>query len=167
MTIIFQGMCFSGKSTLGKIVAEKLNIPFLDSRDLFLREFGISETDFLRIHGNEKFIIAEKKSIRQPFKDMTFSLGGSAIYYHDEMAALKDNYTIVWLDVPLEIILKRKKAEKKRGSILYPDGIATFEELYQQRAQLYPKYADYKISISDENEKPEVTRDRIINLIAY
>jgi len=166
MTIIFQGMCFSGKSTLGKLVAEKLNIPFLDSRDLFLREYGISEADFLRIYGNRKFIMAEKKSIQQPFNDMVFSLGGSAIYYPDEMAALKDNYTIIWIDVPLNIILKRRKAEKKRASILYPDGIRTFEELYQQRAQLYSKYADYKISICDENEKPEITRDRIINLIA-
>ena len=36
-TFIFQGMCYSGKSTLGKMVADTLGVPFLDSRDLFFK----------------------------------------------------------------------------------------------------------------------------------
>ena len=36
-TFIFQGMCYSGKSTLGKIIADAIGIPFLDSRDLFFK----------------------------------------------------------------------------------------------------------------------------------
>ena len=39
----FQGMCYSGKSTLGKITADILGVPFLDSRDLFFKVHGMSE----------------------------------------------------------------------------------------------------------------------------
>ena len=48
MTIILHGMCYSGKSTLGKLLAERLGIPFLDSRDLFFREHRISEIEFFK-----------------------------------------------------------------------------------------------------------------------
>jgi shikimate kinase len=110
MTIILQGMCYSGKTTLGKMVADKIQIPFLDSRDLFIRTHGISEIDFLRKHGRDIFIEAEKESIRQSFGQIVLSLGGSAIYYPKEMTELKLKNIIVWLNVTFEIIKKRKEA---------------------------------------------------------
>ena len=79
MTIILQGMCYSGKSTLGKMVAAKLDIPFLDSKDLFIKIHGISEIDFLSLYGRDAFIEAEKESIRGSFGEIVLSLGGSAI----------------------------------------------------------------------------------------
>ena len=54
-------MCYSGKSTLGKLLAERLGLPFLDSRDLFFREHGISEIEFLSKYGRDLFIEAEKE----------------------------------------------------------------------------------------------------------
>ena len=59
-TFIFQGMCYSGKSTLGKKVADSLGMDFLDSRDQFVKVIGDSEINFLNEHGREKFIEAEK-----------------------------------------------------------------------------------------------------------
>lgn len=161
MTIILQGMCYSGKTTLGKMVADTLGIPFLDSRDLFIKTHGISEIDFLHIHGRDTFIEAEKRSIQQPFQNIVLSLGGSAIYYPEEMANLTSKYTIVWLDVPFDIIHSRKIAENKARPIVYPDGITTFKELYDQRAKLYPNYAHHTISVPTM-EDPEKTRDKII-----
>ena len=91
-TFIFQGMCYSGKSTLGKMVADALGVPFLDSRDLFFMVYGISEIDYLKTHGREKFIEAEKKSLYYNFEGV-FSLGGSAVYYPKEMELLKQTIT--------------------------------------------------------------------------
>ena len=89
-TFIFQGMCYSGKSTLGKMVADTIGVPFLDSRDLFFKVHGTSEIEFLKEHGREKFIDAEKKSLYHEFKGV-FSLGGSAVYYPKEMKLLKED----------------------------------------------------------------------------
>ena len=140
---IFQGMCYSGKSTLGKMTADTLGLPFLDSRDLFFKTHGISEIDYLKQHGQDKFIEAEKESLKQDFEGV-LSLGGSAVYYDEEMTTIKNKYNVIWLDVDYDIIVQRRDAEAKERPIVYPDGINTFLELYQQRSRLYEKY--YKLN---------------------
>ena len=163
MTIILHGMCYSGKSTLGRILAERLNIPFLDSKDLFLKEHGISEIKFLSKYGRDLFIEAEKKSLNQSFSNIVLSLGGSAIYYPEQMGKLS-KYNIVWLDVSYNLIIDRKSKEDKERPIVYPDGINTFEELYNQRIKLYPKYTNHRIIIN-QKESPEETINKILSVI--
>ena len=103
MTIVLCGMCYSGKTTIGKLLAEKLNKNGLDSRDIFKKEYGMTETEYLQKYGRDKFKIAEEKSYYQNFDDMVISLAGSAIYYDNIMNEflLNPQYTVVWLDVPL------------------------------------------------------------------
>ena len=157
---IFQGMCYSGKSTLGKMTADTLGLPFLDSRDLFFKTHGISEIDYLKQHGQDKFIEAEKESLKQDFEGV-LSLGGSAVYYDEEMATIKNKYNVIWLDVDYDIIVQRRDAEAKERPIVYPDGINTFLELYQQRSRLYEKYYDYRVKVT-ENEPIKRTIQKIL-----
>jgi shikimate kinase len=159
-TIVFQGMCYSGKSTLGKMTADALGVPFLDSRDLFFKVHGTSEIEYLSQHGREKFIEAEKKSLYHDFNGV-FSCGGSAVYYEDEMKMLNDKYDIVWLDVDFNNIINRRNKEAKERPIVYPEGINSFEELYNQRIELYPKYTKHKITVSD-NEPISCTVQKIL-----
>jgi len=161
--LIFQGMCYSGKSTLGKMVADTLGLPFLDSRDLFFMVHGISEIEYLNMHGRDKFIEAEKQSLYHDFKGVV-SLGGSAVYYPKEMSMLKQNHTIIWLNVSLDIIEKRKALESRERPIVYPNGINSFEELYNQRAVLYPGYCNYMIEGID-NESIQYTVQRIVKML--
>ena len=150
-TIVFQGMCYSGKSTLGKMTADALGVSFLDSRDLFFKVHGMSEIDYLSQYGKEKFIEAEKESLYHDFNGV-FSCGGSAVYYEKEMNMLKDKYDIIWLDVEYSNIIIRKEKEARERPIVYPEGINSFEELYNQRKQLYPKYTTHRIIVSDAED---------------
>lgn len=161
--IIFQGMCYSGKSTLGKMTADTLGVPFLDSRDLFFKVYGISEIEYLKKHGKEKFIIAEKDSLYHNF-DGVFSCGGSAVYYDKEMKLLKEKYHIIWLDVSYNNIINRKNKEARERPIVYPEGINSFEELYNQRKELYPMYTNYRIEV-DDNEEITVTLQKILRTL--
>ncbi len=158
--IIFQGMCYSGKSTLGKMTADALGLNFLDSRDLFFKVFGRSEINYLKEEGRESFVEAEKQSLRTNF-DGVFSCGGSAVYFDEEMKLLKEKYNVVWLDVDYDVILNRRKNENKERPIVFPDGINSFEELYQQRRELYPLYATHIIKVQD-NESIETTLEKIL-----
>lgn len=157
---IFQGMCYSGKSTLGKMTADTLGLDFLDSRDLFFKVHGMSEVEYLDKYGRDKFIDAEKKSLDYEFKGI-FSCGGSAVYYTEEMLKLKDKYNIIWLDVDYDVILNRKEHENKERPIVYPDGINNFNELYNQRKELYKKFYDYRIEVSN-NEPIQKTLQKIL-----
>jgi len=161
---IFQGMCYSGKSTLGKMVADTIGVPFLDSRDLFFKVHGTSEIEFLKEHGREKFIEAEKKSLHHEFNGI-FSLGGSAVYYPEEMKILKEKYNIIWLDVDYDVIVRRKENEAKERPIVYPDGIENFRQLYEQRRELYKNYYDYKIEVHKDEDIKKTVQKILISLI--
>jgi shikimate kinase len=161
--IIFQGMCYSGKSTLGKITADILGVPFLDSRDLFFKVHGMSEIDYLKQYGRENFKEAERKSLHHDFIGV-FSCGGSAIYYPDEMKMLNDNYTIVWLDVDFDLIVKRKAAEGWERPIVFPDGINSFKELYEQRRSLYKQLDSVIVKVTEE-EDIKATSQKIIRAL--
>ena len=151
-TIIFQGMCYSGKTTLGNMLADVLGCRFLDSRDLFLKSHNISEIDFLSSMGQPKFKQAERQTLQQNFNNMVLSLGGSAIYYPEEMEELYKKYTIIWLNVPFDVILERRKEGGFSRPIVYPSGIKSFKELYNQRSALYPKYS-HIININDYSNR--------------
>ena len=161
--IIFQGMCYSGKSTLGKMTADSLGVSFLDSRDLFFKIYGVSEIDYLKTHGREKFSIAEKDSLYHNF-DGVFSCGGSAVYCDDEMKLLKEKYHIVWLDVSFDNIITRKNKEARERPIVYPEGINSFEELYNQRKALYPKYTTHRIEVTND-EEIHITLQKILRTL--
>lgn len=161
---ILQGMCYSGKTTLGSILARELNVPFLDSRDLFQRIHGMSETEYLTSFGRDKFCEAERETLRQDFGNIVLSLGGSACYYPTEMDSLVKHHTIIWLDVSFEEIKKRMEAEGNPRPIVYLGGVESFRQLYEQRRLLYPLYTTVKISVT-EAENPVSTIESILKSI--
>lgn len=161
MTIVLQGMCYAGKTTLGELLGKKLNLPVLDSRDIFMDKYNISEVNYLEKYGREKFIEAEKLSLTTDFDNMIISLGGSAVYYDNIMRQINKKYTVIWLNVSLDIINKRRVNDSVNRSIVYPDGINSFEELFNQRKQLYPKYSTITITIN-ENDTPDDVIEKIV-----
>lgn len=162
-TFIIQGMCYAGKSTLGKMLADSIGVDFLDSRDLFFKVHGESEISYLKNNGNEKFKEAEKKSLQSEFNGV-FSCGGSSIYYPNEVKNLHEKYEIVWLDVDYDVIIKRKKLEGKERPIVFPKHITSFKELYDERKKLYQTYYTHRIRVT-EDEEPSQTLRRILNVL--
>jgi shikimate kinase len=162
-TFIFQGMCYSGKSTLGKKVADAMGVNFLDSRDQFFKFNGMSEIDYLKRYGLENFKEQERKSLMDNFEGV-FSCGGSAIYYKDTMDRLNKKYEIIWLDVDLNVIKERRVSEYTERPIVYPPDIDTFDELYEQRSKLYSKCYKHRIKVT-ENETIEQTTKKILNVL--
>jgi shikimate kinase len=164
-TFILNGMCYSGKSTLGKMLADNLGVEFLDSRDLFFKTYGESEISYLKRNGRELFKHAERKSLCIDFSGV-FSCGGSAIYYPEEMENIHNKYEIIWLDADFDIIVKRKNNEGWQRPIVFPEGINSFEELYEQRKKLYEKYYTHRIKIT-AGEEPSETLTKILNSLVF
>lgn len=164
-TFILNGMCYSGKSTLGKMLADRLGVEFLDSRDLFFKTYGESEISYLKRNGKESFTEAERKSLHTDFTGV-FSCGGSAIYYPEEMDNLHKKYEIIWLDAEFDTIVERKKKEGWERPIIFPEGINSFEELYEQRKKLYEKHYTHRIKIT-AGEEPSETLTKILNSLVF
>ena len=165
MTIFLTGMCYSGKTTIGKFLSENLDKKWTDSRDIFLSKFNMTENEYLTQYGKVKFQEAEELSISQDFGDSVISLGGSAIYYTEQMQNINDNHTVIWLDVPFDVILQRKSKENWRRPIVFPDGIFSFHDLYNQRKELYKKFHSIKIDIEESDSPDDVIRKIVSKLV--
>ena len=77
---------------------------------------------------------------------------------------LNKNYKIVWLDVDFDLIVKRKEAEGWERPIVFPDGINSFKELYDQRRKLYQELDSIVVKVTEE-EDIKVTSQKIIRAL--
>ncbi len=150
--ITFIGMAGCGKSTIGKGIADKLNISFVDTDTQIEEKHGLSLEQIKNKYGY-KFLRKEEEEVilnlNISFK--VISTGGSAIYSSKSMDHLKTFSKIIYIDTPLEIIIERIDIGQERG-LAVPDGL-TITEVYNQRKPLYEKYARCTIDGSKSIEE--------------
>jgi shikimate kinase len=145
MIITLIGMPGSGKSCMGKAVAPKLKMKNIDADAEIERRYGQKLQDIINTKGLLEFKRIEEEVLLSLNSDNTIiSTGGSAIYYPAAMEHLKAIGKIVYLKVSLPILIERLGDFSKRG-IAMRDG-QTIEDLYNERCELYEKYADKTIS---------------------
>lgn len=163
-SIFIQGMCYSGKTTIGKQLAKSLNIEFWDSRDIFYNKHQMYDLDYLNSFGPEKFSIAEKESFLQSFGQKVVALSGSSLYLDDVMKNIKKKGILIWLKPTFDVIIKRKYNEELNNiirPIVYPDSINSFEQLYYSRQILYQKWNPDIIIDIDINDSSSTVIQKI------
>ena len=149
--ITFIGMAGCGKSTIGRGIANKLDINFVDTDVLIENKHHLSLEQIKQEYGY-KFVREEEEKVILGLSnfDKVISTGGSAIYSLKSMDHLKTFSKIVYINTPLEIIIERIDIGQERG-LAVPDGM-TIPEVYSERETLYEKYAKYTIDGSSSIE---------------
>jgi shikimate kinase len=158
------GMSGVGKSTIGKAVAKELDFDFIDPDRMMEKDAGKSIQGVLDDLGDEAFMDAEHKKVKEVFEDyshgsdsenedeinngMVFASGGSVIYREDTMKIIKDNSIVVYLDRNIDKLLAQTDPEN-RGIVGLDD--KTFRELFLERQDLYEKYADKIITLDNQS----------------
>ena len=139
--ISFIGMAACGKSTVGKAVAEKLNNNFVDTDLLIEQKHGLSLEEIKNKYGY-KFVRAEEEKVILDLNSSNkiISTGGSAVYSSKSMMHLGTFSKIIYINTPLEIIMKRIDVGQKRG-LAVPDGMP-IPDIYNEREPLYQKYSE-------------------------
>ncbi|TXT59636.1 MAG: Shikimate kinase [Promethearchaeota archaeon] len=153
------GMPGSGKSTIGKLLADELDFDFIDTDDYIEEKEGRNLQEIIDTNGNEKFCEIEEEAILEllPLQNSVISPGGSVIYSKTVMNKLNQISTIIFLDLPLEVLKERLDNKESRG-IVGLDSLS-LPELYQERITLYNKYSNLTIDCNG------LSPDEIINLI--
>ncbi len=157
--IILVGMPGSGKSTLGILLAKKIHYGYIDSDSVIVAQEGKLLPELIEEMGNEGFLDLEARVNRSlNVRRCVIATGGSAIYRGDVIGKMKENGVAVYLKIPYEEVERRLGDLKKRGVVLR-DGY-TLRDLYEERAPLYEKHADYIVELTDSSVESSAEKVR-------
>ncbi|QBG46929.1 shikimate kinase [Verrucomicrobia bacterium S94] len=149
--LVLIGMPASGKSTLGVQLAKWLSKGFIDTDLLVQARAGESMQAFQDRDGLAEYQELECATVQSVVcENCVISTGGSAVYCDSAMAHLKSMATVIFLDVPLDEIIRRIGDFSKRGVVIKPG--MTLADLYEERRPLYLKYADHVMACSGKSQ---------------
>ncbi len=140
--IVLSGMPGSGKSTVGKLLAEKTGRKFLDLDDEITKADGRTPAEIIRAEGEETFRRIETDVLKNILSGLTFAvlaLGGGTVLRDENIRLLKQNGKIYFLDRPLSELLPT--ADRPLSSTKEAVG-----RRYRERIDRYNATGDFKIS---------------------
>lgn len=163
MNITLIGMPGSGKSSVGRALAQRLGVSFLDVDPLIVERYGAqSLQQVLDRLGNEGFLDAEAEVIAAlSCENTVLSPGGSAVLREKGALRLKELGPVVYLKLPYPVLERRLWNLSSRGVPLAPG--QTLEELCALREPFYEKYAD--VTVNADRPRPEDTAEEILRVL--
>ena len=151
------GMAGAGKSTLGRLLAEKLGWAHLDTDRLMESYYGLNLQDILDGLGLEAFLKAEETLVSMlGVRRAVISTGGSVVYGPAAVERLKLLGPVVYLSVSMETFLERVGDAGNRGLAVAPG--QTREDLYLERQPLYQSAADFTLPTDSNDRMASVER---------
>lgn len=158
--ILLIGMPGCGKSTIGKILSEKLNYDFCDM-DKYIEEREGKSIKEIFLQGEDIFRNIESEACKElnSKKKTVIASGGGIVKRKENIDAFKDVATIIYIDRPIESILEDINLV---GRPLFKDGSGKLYKLYEERFKLYNEYCDYKVF---NGKSIEDVLENIINII--
>ena len=169
MKVFLIGYMGSGKSTVGKLLAEKLKLDFIDFDRNIEKEEGRTIAEIFDSGGEDKFREMEHEYLKKllPKKNAVISLGGGTPCFHNNIDLINKNGTSVYLQMDVETLVKRlSKARDKRPLIR---GLNDAELKYFIEANLEKRQSVYRqapILVNAHNQSAEELAEIIRNKMA-
>ncbi len=165
MKIFLIGYRCTGKTTIGKILAHRLNFYFFDTDLLIEQVSGLNISQIVEKYGWKKFRVLEKENFfnTKNNENAVIATGGGIIIDPENQDFMKKNGFCVWLDANLKTILHRLNNDNKtcssRPSLTNKDFLKETEELINLRKPLYEQTANIRVDTSFQTPK------EIVNII--
>jgi shikimate kinase len=150
------GMPGSGKSTVGRQLARRLEVPFLDLDHRLEQVLGTSIRAYFEQHGEDSFRERESALLAEVAAqpgDMVLSTGGGVVLRPANRAALRDFGHVLYLRATPDEIFKRVRHDKARPLLQVANPLERLRELHAQRDPLYREAAHFII----ETGRPTVS----------
>ena len=152
--IVLIGMPACGKSTVGRIIAEKLSRRLVDTDELIRQRAGMEIREIFENHGEREFRRLENEVIREISGEgsLVIATGGGAVINPENVSALKKNGRLYFIDRPKELLIptESRPLSSDRASI---------EKRYAERYPIYSSSADFGV---DAECPPEQVAEKIL-----
>jgi len=162
LRIALVGMPGGGKSTVGRQLAKRLGVPFVDSDAVIEQRLHESIRSFFEREGEAPFRDLEEEVIAELLATPAggvMATGGGAVLRESNRNALHDRSTVVYLRSTPEELFRRLRHDTQRPLLQVNDPLARLRELYTQRDPLYRRVAHFVV----ETGRPSIAT--LVNMI--
>lgn len=154
--IVLIGMPGCGKTTMGRLLSETLNRPFIDMDSIIEQERGLTIPQIFERYGEEEFRRLERELAERIGKErgQVISTGGGIVLHRENVRNLSQNGTLIFLDRPISLL-----ARKGRPLSASTEAI---EKMARDRMALYKGASDYIISM---DESPDANLEKLMKIM--
>ncbi|MFN3480590.1 MAG: shikimate kinase [Thermodesulfovibrionales bacterium] len=162
--IVLTGFMGTGKTEVGKILAQRFGYTFLDADSIIEQEQNMSITEIFRLYGEPYFRDIESAVLRRLAErdKVVISTGGGAVLRQENMDNLRKKGIIVCLTASPETILRRTSNDSSRPLLQVEDPLKKIKELLEFRR---PYYERSDIMIDTEGKSPLEVAEEIMERI--
>ena len=164
-SLVLVGMMGAGKSSVGKKLATRLVLPFVDADAEIEAAAGMTISEILEVRGEPEFRSGEARVIARLLEagPQVLATGGGA-YMNDETRRLIGEKGLsFWLKADFDVLMRRIRRRTDRPLLRTPDPEATLKQLIEDR---YPVYALADLTVESRDVSHEVIVDEVIEALA-
>ncbi|QTN35821.1 shikimate kinase [Cognatishimia activa] len=164
-TVVMVGMMGAGKTAVGRAVAAKLGVPFLDSDAEIEAAANMSIAEIFARDGEPFFRKKETQVIERLLENEIgiLSTGGGAYLADGNRDMISDKGVAIWLDADLSLLWERVRHKDTRPLLRTADPLATLTEIFNTRVPIYA-LADLSVK-ADPDFTIEEMADRVIDAL--
>lgn len=163
--IVLVGLMGAGKSCVGRRLAARLGVSFVDSDVEFEAAAGCTISEFFAKYGEPAFREGERKVIARLMEGppCVLATGGGAFCDAETRARIHEGAVSVWIRADLDLLVKRTSGRDHRPLLKTGDPREILSRLMDAR---YPLYAQADITVDSTDEPPEVTVAQVLDKLA-
>jgi shikimate kinase len=163
-SLVLVGMMGAGKSSIGRKLAQRLGLPFVDADSEIERAAGMSISDIFTEHGEPYFRAGEARVIARLLDagPQVLATGGGAFMHPQSRDAIRAKGISVWLKADHDVLMKRIKRRSDRPLLKTDDPGETLRRLMAERD---PVYAEADVTVLSRDVPHEVIIGEIVSSV--
>lgn len=164
-SIVLVGLMGCGKTSVGKRLAARLALPFVDADEEIEKVAAKSITEIFTDHGEEFFRDRERKVIARLLKDgpQVLATGGGAYMHPETRAGIKASSLSIWLHAELPVLMRRVSKRDSRPLLKTGNPETTMRKLMENR---YPVYANADITVQSRDDPHDLIVSEILGRLS-
>jgi len=164
--ILLVGLMGSGKTSVGKRLAKKLNLPFIDGDQEVEKAAGLSLVDVLKCFGEKEFRAGEERLMKRLLQGSPCILAsGGGSFVAEQTRKLAKKYALtIWLKADIDILYHRTAGRKHRPFLIGSENHLK-DKLEKYIHDEYPYYSEADIIVETREEQVDLTVERVVDAI--
>lgn len=161
--ILLVGLIGSGKTSVGRRLAKKLDLPFVDGDQEIEKAAGLSVIDVFKCFGQVEYRAGEARIMKRLLSGnpCVLASGGGAFVAKQTRTLAKEKALTIWLKANIDVLYTRTTGRKRRPFLQCSDSKIK-SKLQSYINEEYPYYSQADITVETKNEAVENTVERVL-----